>query len=304
MIKKILKILPVIYVIVVIWSYIQIYNYFADYNIAINPYVSLYELLFYFIPYFLINYIKTITNLDSIYRNLVIIVLCISILLIIVIPKLKIKFKHLIRYLGNNKLLLRKFPKHKKRFFSFALVVITIFIYTTIMIISFNGNDINWIELYVKKQGPLHICFILIFFSWCILFYLIFLKLFCTLYKPKTFLYFNIICFIIFAFTFSLIKSNYHVLKVKKYGPQEIVTFQYLGVHDSTDANIDSTKNTNRIYIGILKDYLFIRDLNRKTNEIYNLNDVKYLQIKKVRYFEGCMKALKYINSFPQSLLR
>jgi hypothetical protein len=68
-------------------------------------------------------------------------------------------------------------------------------------------------------------------------------------------------------------------------GPQEIVTFQYLGKADTTDADIDSTKDTNRIFIGILKDYVFVRDIKNKKNEIFNLNDVKYLQIKKVRYF-------------------
>jgi hypothetical protein len=160
MVKKLLKIVPVIYVVIVIWSYAQIHNYYAYYDIAINPYVSIYELLFYFIPYFLINYVNIFQNLGPLIRTILILLSCLIIALIIFLSEGKTKGRKFVKYFDEPKQ-----PDGSKLFYKvFFSASILIFAYLTFMIISFYSKDFKYVEFYMK-QG--HSCFIIIFLSWC-----------------------------------------------------------------------------------------------------------------------------------------
>jgi len=277
MFKKLLKYVPLLYVIMIFLSFYQLYHYFDEFEIAIYVYISLYELLFYFIPFFAISYLRVVSKILPYILPFVIILIIIT----AIIGK-KWYIEMIARWDSPKKYIKSevKYLRYKTFFYIFSLLIFAVLTY---LIIYINCIPFNQLEKFIRHGADYNWLFMIMFCIWCILFYVIFLKFISNFFeRSKIIFYYNIICFTIFIFTFNEVKLNYNLRVFKEKGPYDSVSFEYLGKVDSTDTLIDNTKLTNRIVIGITQNYLFIRDMKNNVNEIYNLNDVKKLKITRL----------------------
>jgi hypothetical protein len=160
-----------------------------------------------------------------------------------------------------------------------------------------NIGSFEWVRSNVDNKeinGVNHSQFIFYFIIWCILFFIIFLRIITFFNRFRKIIgYHTAICSIIFLFTFTITKSNYYVSKIYENGPIEKVTFDYSGNPNkvSTDSTIYTRNDTIKVFIGILKDYMFIGDASPKDFkskkfrgvQIYDLKDVKNLVVQRIR---------------------
>jgi len=251
--QKIIKAIPFIYAVMVFESFTQIYLFYNRFDISIIPYISPFELLLYFIPYSALQYLP--------FAALALFALLLSLLA---------KNRNWLPYFSLR--LIKQKSKIVNYLFLPLLVAGSVFLFCLNKYFCFQLQ-----ESFVKQSFSFHFAlFVAIFLVACTSFYIVSLRaIYIFTGKLNNILYYNIICIILFVFTFSMIKSNYYINEFVVKGPNETATFDYLGKPVYTDA-------TNRLLLGITKEYIFIQDKQDKNNEIYNLSDVKNLKVKRI----------------------
>lgn len=267
-----------IYGLMILLSFIPNYFFYLHFNIYIFFYVTPYELLFYFIPYFLIN------NIAVFLYFVPILVLIILLFKINCLKKIKLKFSHI-------------FTKQKYDSFDFFLLGIFSLVNILIIIILFEVFKLEHIKnfipdcilnffsikdflhnvasYFIKGGSTFNFIFQIIVGYWGIILYKLLQRYF--LKNKYNMFSFYLTFSIIFMFVFSNLKIFERIStmqkSLKEQKPIEKYEFIYSDKFISTD--------NNRIVIGTTKDFIFIRNLYKNENEIYNMADVKFLKITK-----------------------
>jgi hypothetical protein len=270
----IIKDATIIYGILVFLGFYQSYLLFEKLDISIYHYITTGEILLAFLP-FVINIIKR----------------SILLLLLVFIYLFSINF-------------LRIYFKDKLKCSIWWQIVLTILLFVAFYIFYPKPNmsicdkmsfDLNLLTFYLSPNNIEHPVFTLDYITERLLYLLVFLsfiicywfyKFIPWFYKLKLFKGFNkkfipysvlallIVITICFLTVTTKIQSDF--IRNGKY--IQYVSFIYL--NDTIDTNL----NTNLIYIGKVKEYLFLRDRDngdskKVVNKIYNMKDVYKLEI-------------------------
>jgi hypothetical protein len=289
-----------IFALMIFLSFFQVYIFFQSFNIGVYSYVTPFELLLFFIPYFIvtpiiialkiINFIISIICFNIRIYNLSI-PIYIFIVLFVIIEKFFTNNKT-VKFVFNNYVLYKeKFLSGKGIFKCFAKILnIVLGFYMSIItfsiavlfckLLSFSKtpsfdigqlNDIDPISMFITTYGCYSPYFKYLFLVWALILMFWFYR-YIKYYKRESFFRIKlkmILLTILILFVFETIKTTYKVDSLKSGKTIQKVEFNYRDMKIYTDSE--------NIYIGQTKDYLFIRNIKREENKVYNISDIKNL---------------------------
>lgn len=289
--KQILKSIPFLISIIVLISYVENYAFYQNFGITISSYSSIYELLFSFIPSFLLTPIKTILELW--------IIPLVILIILFVDYSFDFKFITYIKELLDNQYEFCKSKNKVKCFnflkllywiififmiFSFIFIfklLIHFFLVKDIMPLShclnligisidYNSISKNW----TLPDGNHHGIFLLIFITWMFFLYVISYRFLKKCRKLKKITYgFNLYFIITVLFVFTSIKNlqRIEMLKDKDLRKNEIM---YEFIYDTTVIKT----NSDKVSIAGTRDFIIIRDFHDSVNYLYSTNNLKLIK--------------------------
>jgi hypothetical protein len=251
-------------------GFFQIFIYYQNFDIGVYNYSSPLELLFYFIPAYIITPIKIVFKiLNNLYFQILIVIYVIDLFL-----KEKSVMKRIFNYLKSLS------NKTKKIFYytiSFYIIFILYFIirliYGLLSLEDLSDFDFYISNNFVNSNGYSNSWFQIMYLLWGVF---IIVGIYRYIIKKENIKKFGnkasifMISILIVLFVFESLKTTQRVASLKRHVPIQQIKFQY-------DTNEIKTDDSD-FYIGSTRDYLFIRNLNSKENKLYNINNIKLLR--------------------------
>jgi hypothetical protein len=241
-------------------SFFQVHMFYNYFDISIYAFITTFELLFYFIPYFIINNVKALLSLWG-------------------IPALVFFGFYFYDIIYNNRILSHRFFRSISRPLRYSWLIWLFFlsglIYWCLVIdISLTrGEFCEWhkhvLHYYINGTGKIcNIIFQLIFISWCLSAYVLFYPISRKSPSNSNVLY-TLFMVLIFIFFFSSLKTTYRIYKVK-----------YLTTDDYSFTYEGKEINTNQSFkvVGTTKEYIFVKDDTNKIH-IYPMSKVDNLSL-------------------------
>lgn len=258
--KKILEFSTLFYVLMIFLSFFQVHLYYNYFGISIYYYITLQELLFYFIPYFVIASIK------------------ISFLLLLISPLIFIVFLIFKRLLTDNcKSKFKTFFKNESiphLLSSFTLIILLTIL--LLFIISLNKWEYGEFYKYVLNEfihleGIWNWAFKVLFALWSISFYIFILKLIKMLFARINIKLFNITYIVVILFVFTTLKTIERINNTNKGNIKEKYEFVY-------EDRVIRTDSVSKM-IGTSKDYYFIKNFQSDSIYVYETSKISNLKL-------------------------
>jgi hypothetical protein len=268
--KIINKNVYLILALMVFLGFFQQYIYYQNFDIGLYNYSSPFELLFYFIPEYIISPLKI---LFKILKNPFFQILFV-IYAIYLFYRKKYELDRISNYLKNN---LGKI-KNVLYCINYLYIIIIFFliirlIYGLLSLENLSDFDFYISDNFINSNGYSNAWFQILYLLWSVFTVVSVYKGVLKIENIKNFgnkVSIIIVSILIVMFIFESLKTTQKIASLKKRIPIQKVRF----IYNNDTINTDD----NNLYIGSTKDYLFIRNFDTRKNKLYNINDVKFLE--------------------------
>jgi hypothetical protein len=257
--------------IMVFLGFFQTFIYYQNFDIGVYNYSSPIELLFYFIPNYIITPIKISFKIFSnpYFQIFIFLLICLFSIKNSLIEKI-------LKYLKN-------IWSKPNKFICFLICLYIIFVSYFIIeliygLLSLEGlSDFTFYisNSFVNSKGNYNWLFQILYLLWGIL---IIVGVYSYIIRKENIRKFGnkvsiiVISILVVMFIFESLKTTHKVASLKRYISIQKVKFQY--------DNVEVETNDSEFYIGSTRDYLFIRNLNSNENKLYNVSNIKFLKTR------------------------
>jgi len=290
--KEIIEYGSIFYVLMVFFSFFQVHMYFNYFGIAIYYYTTTFELLFYFIPYFIISHITVLLNKWYLW-------VIPTLIIYIDVWKNNGKYIQVITEAWNNprrvfesEYKCKHYNLWKNIYIILSISVIFGGLYICIDLVGtalsgapFCYYEKSIIEDFISKQkfGYKNFIFQVLFIIWCaVSFVTLYFSLRKVFHKKPSLFYYTLFIAIFFLFVFSSLKTTERIYSVNYQDGADRCEFIYSNdtIPIRTYNYDDSNTGDKKVSVGTTKDYLLIKNFTNNATEIYEYSNITHLKIK------------------------